>query len=92
MAAELAAFAVASATLHPMILPGYMLGAVANRVAAWWGESQDFLHVSHRLCRCCDGHQTKSLRKNEATIQGGQGPAFIYKEDRALASLPGFHF
>ncbi|CAE7712564.1 unnamed protein product [Symbiodinium sp. CCMP2592] len=36
-AAELAAFAVVSATLHPLVtLPGYVLGALANGVAQWW--------------------------------------------------------
>ena len=37
-AGELAAFAVVSATLHPLVtLPGYALGALANGAAEWSG-------------------------------------------------------
>ncbi|CAE7668728.1 hypothetical protein AK812_SmicGene22555 [Symbiodinium microadriaticum] len=40
--AELAAFAVANATVHPVItVPGYLLGAVANAAAAWWSGLRD---------------------------------------------------
>ena len=42
-AAELAAFSVVSATLHPLVtLPGYVLGAVANGAAQWWSGDGGF--------------------------------------------------
>ena len=81
-AAELAAFAVASATLHPvLIVPGYMLGAVANGAAAWWGGAENFwlgaavsfIGVSIAMA----GRQTKSFLRNTATTSGAQGPGFI---------------
>ena len=79
-AAELAAFAVASATLHPIVIvPGYMLGAVANSAAAWWGGSQDFLLVAAvsfiLVAVAMVGRQTHSVLRSKAT--GAQGPGFI---------------
>ncbi|CAE6973350.1 unnamed protein product [Symbiodinium sp. KB8] len=80
--AELAGFAVASATLHPIItVPGYLLGAVANGAAARWGGSQDFLDAARNSCFLVGiamaGLQTKSFLKNTATITGGGGPGYI---------------
>ena len=75
-AAELAAFAVASVTLHPIVIvPGYMLGAVANGAAHWhwWGRSEarfttflscaarSFISVSFAMA----GSQTKSFLRNK---------------------------
>ncbi|CAE7712608.1 unnamed protein product [Symbiodinium sp. CCMP2592] len=80
--AELAAFAVASATLHPtMIVPGYMLGAVANGAAAWCGGSQQFLATVPNsflfVGIAMAGHQTKCFCKNRVAVVGGEGPGFI---------------
>ena len=79
-AAELAAFAVASATLHPIVIvPGYVLGAVANSAAAWWGGSQDFWKAAVASCLFVSvamaGLQTRSFLRSKET--GGQGPGFI---------------
>ena len=76
-AAELAAFAVASATLHPIVIvPGYMLGAVANTAAAWWGGSEDFLFVAARSCITVSvamaGNHTKSFPAQQ--FISGTGP------------------
>ena len=80
-AAELAAFAVASATLHPvLIVPGYMLGAVANGAAAWWGGAENcwlaaaasFVGVSFAMA----GRQTTSFLCNKAAGTA-PGPGFI---------------
>ncbi|CAE7561913.1 unnamed protein product [Symbiodinium necroappetens] len=82
-AAELAAFAVASATLHPVLtLPGYLLGAVANGAAAWWSGASQILGVAVYSCLgvgyAMAGLQTKSFLKNsEATGAGGGGPGSI---------------
>ncbi|CAE7941220.1 unnamed protein product, partial [Symbiodinium necroappetens] len=82
-AAELAGFAVASATLHPVLtLPGYFLGAVANGAAAWWGRSAEFLGAAAFSCLgvafAMAGFQTKSFLKNdEAKVAGGGGPGMI---------------
>ena len=82
-AAELAAFAVASATLHPVLtLPGYLLGAVANGAAAWWSGASQILGVAVYSCLgvgyAMAGDQTKSFLKNdEATGAGGGGPGSI---------------
>eukprot|EP00439_Symbiodinium_sp_Y106_P031134 s3092_g3.t1 len=78
--AELAAFAVASATLHPIVIvPGYMLGAVANTAAAWWGGSEDFLFVAARSCITVSvamaGNHTKSFLRNNSSRE--RGPGFI---------------
>jgi len=80
--AELAAFAVASATLHPIVIvPGYMLGAVANGAAAWWGGSQDFLKAAAAsfiaVSFAMAGVQTKSFLRNKASLKEGPGPGFI---------------
>ncbi|CAE7264719.1 unnamed protein product [Symbiodinium natans] len=80
--AELAAFAVASATLHPIItLPGYLLGAVANGVATWWSGSMDFLDTVALSCVmvafAMAGDQAKSFLKNKATKTEASGPGFI---------------
>ncbi|CAE7731085.1 unnamed protein product [Symbiodinium sp. CCMP2592] len=89
-AAELAAFAVASATLHPLVIvPGYMLGAVANSAAAWWSGSQDFLKAAVWSCAtvitvsvAMVGRQTTSiLPMRSASI--GNGPGFF-----AAISIP----
>ena len=82
-AAELAGFAVASATLHPVItMPAYLLGAVANASAAWWGGSAEFLNAVAGSCLgvglAMAGLQTKSFLKNdEAKVAGGGGPGSI---------------
>ena len=81
-AAELAAFAVASATLHPIVIvPGYMLGAVANGAAAWWGGSQDFWTAAVGSCLLVSvamaGFQTRSFLRNKASLKEGPGPGFI---------------
>ncbi|CAE7731105.1 unnamed protein product [Symbiodinium sp. CCMP2592] len=81
-AAELAAFAVASATLHPiLIVPGYMLGAAANGAAAWWGGSKEFLELAvisfGAVTLAMAGHQTKSFLKNRPWVKAGGGPGFI---------------
>ncbi|CAE6973356.1 unnamed protein product [Symbiodinium sp. KB8] len=81
-AAELAAFAVASATLHPIIVvPGYLLGAVANGAATWWSGSQDFLDTVALSCVmvafAMAGDQTKSFLKNTATKTEASGPGCI---------------
>ena len=80
--AELAGFAVASATLHPIItVPGYLLGAVANGASARCGGSQDFVDATRTSCFLVGiamaGLQTKSFLKNTATITGGKGPGYI---------------
>ncbi|CAE7272541.1 unnamed protein product [Symbiodinium necroappetens] len=80
--AELAGFAVASATLHPVLtLPGYFLGAAANAAASWWGGSQQFLRDAAYSCLfvgvAMAGLQTKSFLKNEAGVTGGGGPGSI---------------
>ncbi|CAE6973672.1 unnamed protein product [Symbiodinium sp. CCMP2456] len=79
-AAELAAFAVASAVLHPIItVPGYLLGGMANGAAAWWAGSQDFLQVAvttfFTVGFAMVGHQTKSFLRSRASI--AKGPGFI---------------
>ncbi|CAE7790852.1 unnamed protein product [Symbiodinium necroappetens] len=78
-AAELAGFAVASATLHPVLtMPAYLLGAVANAAAAWWGGSAKFREAVAGSCLmvafAMAGLQTKSFLKNdEARAPGGPG-------------------
>ena len=80
--AELAAFAVASATLHPVLtLPGYLLGAVANGAAAWWSGASQILGVAVYSCLgvgyAMAGAQTKSFLKNEAGVVVAGGPGFV---------------
>ena len=89
-AAELAAFALASATLHPIVIvPGYMLGAVANSAAAWWSGSQDFLKAAVWSCTtvitvsvAMVGRQTTSILPMRGASTGN-GPGFI-----AAISIP----
>ncbi|CAE7568060.1 unnamed protein product [Symbiodinium sp. CCMP2456] len=51
-AAELAAFSVVSATLHPFVtLPGYVLGAVANGAAQWWSGDNGIVSVKMATVR-----------------------------------------
>ena len=80
--AELAAFAVASATLHPIItMPGYLLGAVANGAATWWSGSMDFLDTVALSCVmvafAMAGDQAKSFLKNKATKTEASGPGCV---------------
>eukprot|EP00439_Symbiodinium_sp_Y106_P071147 s123_g12.t1 len=79
-AAELAAFALVSATLHPLAtLPGYLLGAVANGVAAWSAGSDRFLVLTASSCvlvsTAMAGGQTQSFWQSH--IFAGPGPGCI---------------
>ncbi|CAE7910751.1 unnamed protein product, partial [Symbiodinium necroappetens] len=82
-AAELAAFAVASAVLHPLVtMPGYLLGAVANGAAAWFAGSPEFLEEAIFSCLgvglAMAGLQTNIFFKPKATAPGGaKGPGWI---------------
>ncbi|CAE7275722.1 unnamed protein product [Symbiodinium necroappetens] len=78
--AELAAFAVVSATLHPFVtLPAYMLGAAANGAAVWWdgGDHHQILQATIAsvlsLAMAMAGGQTSALLKRG----GFRGPGFI---------------
>ncbi|CAE7543082.1 unnamed protein product, partial [Symbiodinium microadriaticum] len=79
-AAELAAFAVASAVLHPMItVPGYLLGGMANGAAAWWAGARDYVQTAATtfitVVFAMVGQQTKCFFKTKASI--AKGPGFI---------------
>ncbi|CAE7568051.1 unnamed protein product [Symbiodinium sp. CCMP2456] len=79
-AAELAAFALVSATLHPLAtLPGYLLGAAANGVAAWSSGSDRFLVLTASSCvlvsTAMAGGQTQSFWQSH--IFAGPGPGWI---------------
>eukprot|EP00439_Symbiodinium_sp_Y106_P073568 s2010_g13.t3 len=76
-AGELAAFAVVSATLHPLVtLPGYALGALANGAAEWSG-GEGYLWMAAFSCMmvalAMAGAQTRSFTKYKTP----EGPGFI---------------
>ena len=77
-AAELAAFAVVSTTLHPMVtIGGYLFGAMANAVTHHLGGGWDAW--KHFLASCAmpavamEGAQTKAFLKDKDV----QGPGWI---------------
>ena len=78
--AELSAFAVVSATLHPLAtLPGYLLGAVANGAAVWWdgGDQHQILQATIAsmlsLAMAMAGGQTSCFLRHS----GFRGPGFL---------------
>ncbi|CAE7251175.1 unnamed protein product [Symbiodinium sp. CCMP2456] len=80
-AGELAAFAVVSATLHPLVtLPGYALGAMANGAAEWSG-GEDYLWMTAFSCMmvavAMAGAQTRSFTKYKTEEGPGLLPALF---------------
>jgi len=94
-AGELAAFAVVSATLHPCAtLPGYLLGAAADGVAAVWGglpvaKALGTTALSMIAVPCAmAGTQTKSFfGSNDPPGPGAIPATFIFARFFAWAAL-----